>query len=396
MIDVLVVGGGPVGLATAIRCTQQGLSVTVAEPRTAPVDKACGEGVLPAAVRRLAALGVVPDGHPLRGIRYLDARCQADAPFRHGHGLGVRRTVLHAALAERAAALGIPVLPVRVTAFDRQAGHVAAAGIEARYLVAADGLHSTIRRTLERETTSGNEPGRAGLNGVGRNGAGRNWAARNPAPPRYGLRMHYRVPPWTDLVEVYWSASAEAYVTPVSPDTVGVALLFAKPPRAVSPAADGNGARDAAGTDGDYEGRLAAFPALLDRLGAAPPASEVRGAGPLRHDVARRVYGRVLLVGDASGYLDALTGEGIGVGLAQAEALAHCLAADRPAEYERAWRRVSGPAWRFTAGVLWSRNQPLLGPRIVPAAQRLPWLLSALVNYAARALVTAGGPKGRR
>ena len=155
MIDVLVVGGGPVGLATAIRCAQAGLSVTVAEPRTGPVDKACGEGVLPAAVRRLAALGVVPDGHPLRGIRYLDARHRADAPFRHGHGLGVRRTVLHAALAERAAALGIPVLPVRVTAFDRHAGHVAAAGIEARYLVAADGLHSTIRRALERESPAG-------------------------------------------------------------------------------------------------------------------------------------------------------------------------------------------------------------------------------------------------
>ena len=220
--------------------------------------------------------------------------------------------------------------------------------------------------------------------GTGATGAP-NGDGRNPVPPRYGLRRHYRVPPWTDLVEVYWSATAEAYVTPVSPDTVGVALLFAKPPRTASPAADGNGSRDAAGTDGDYEGRIAAFPALLDRLGAAPSASEVRGAGPLRHDVTRRVYGRVLLVGDASGYLDALTGEGIGVGLAQADALARCLAADRPEEYERAWRRVSGPAWRFTAGLLWSRNQPLLGPRIVPAAQRLPWLMSALVNYAAQA-----------
>jgi flavin-dependent dehydrogenase len=398
VIDVLVVGGGPVGLATAIRCAQQGLSVTVAEPRTGPVDKACGEGVLPAAVGRLAALGVVPDGHPLRGIRYLDARHQADAPFRHGHGLGVRRTVLHAALAERAAALGITVIPQRVSGFDRFDDHVAAAGIEARYLVAADGLHSTIRRALERETAAGTGAARNGRprngaagNGAVGSGAVRDRAVRHPAPPRYGLRKHYLIPPWTDLVEVYWSATAEAYVTPVAPDTVGVALLFAKPPRTVSSAAsgmstaDGNGPGEAAGTDGDYEGRLAAFPSLLDRLGGAPAASEVRGAGPLRHDVARRVYGRVLLVGDASGYLDALTGEGIGVGLAQADALAHCLAADRPQEYERAWRRVSAPAWRFTAGLLWSRNQPLLGPRIVPAAQRVPWIFPVLVNYAARA-----------
>ena len=154
------------------------------------------------------------------------------------------------------------------------------------------------------------------------------------------------------------------------------------------PAAAATAATAVDGTRGDAGGfaaRLSDFPALRDRLGDAAPASEVRGAGPMRQHVRRRVYGRVLLVGDASGYVDALTGEGIGVGLAQAEVLARCLAADHPADYERAWRRASGPAWRFTAGLLWSRNQPFLGPRIVPAAQRLPWLFTALVNHAAQA-----------
>jgi flavin-dependent dehydrogenase len=370
VIDVLVAGGGPVGLATAIRCALAGLSVTVAEPRPAPVDKACGEGVMPAAVRRLTALGVAPDGHPLRGIRYLDGRHRADAPFRHGNGLGVRRTVLHAALAERAAALGIPVLPVRVTAVAQHPGHVTAAGIEARYLVAADGLHSPIRRALERDLPPAG-PRLRRPPAV---------AARHAAAPRYGLRRHYRTAPWAELVEVHWAARAEAYVTPVSADVVGIALLFAGPGRDVSPAAAGE---TRAGTS--FEDRLAAFPALLDRLGGAAPASAVRGAGPLRQDVRRRVHGRVLLVGDASGYLDALTGEGIGVGLAQAEALAACLAAGRPADYERAWRSVSSSAWRLTAGLLWSRNQPLLGPRVVTAAQRLPWLFATLVNHAAQA-----------
>jgi flavin-dependent dehydrogenase len=374
MIDVLVVGGGPVGLATAIRCALAGLSVTVAEPRAAPVDKACGEGVLPAAVRRLAALGVTPDGYPLRGIRYLDAGHRADAPFRHGDGLGVRRTVLHAALGARAAALGIPVIPARVTTFERHGGHVTAAGVEARYLVAADGLHSTIRRLLEREAPS-----------VHRNGV---LGSRSPVP-RYGLRRHFRVAPWTDLVEVHWTPEAEAYVTPVSADIVGIALLFGRPLGAAGrDAAGSEDMRAAAGGDGagaDFAARLSAFPALRQRLGDAPPASEVRGAGPMRQNVRRRVHGRVLLVGDASGYVDALTGEGIGVGLAQAEALAACLAVDRPADYERAWHRASGPAWRFTAGLLWSRNQPLLGPRIVPAAQYLPWLFTTLVNHAAQA-----------
>jgi len=366
VIDVLVAGGGPVGLATAIGCALAGLSVTVAEPRVTPVDKACGEGVMPAAVRRLAALGVTPDGYPLRGIRYLDGRHQAEAVFRHQAGLGVRRTTLHAALAERAAALGVTVQPARVAGFEQHADHVTAAGLDARYLVAADGLHSPIRRTLERETAAG--PGQR----VSRR--------RRPAP-RYGLRRHYRVAPWSDLVEVHWAAGAEAYVTPVSADVVGVALLCAR--AAGEPDGPGDGVAD--GPVDGFAARLTAFPGLLDRLAGAAPASALRGAGPLRQDVRRRVYGRVLLAGDASGYLDALTGEGIGTGLAQAGALAACLAAGRPADYERAWRRVSGPAWRLTAGLLWSRNQPLLAPRIVPAAQRLPWLFSALVNHAAQA-----------
>jgi flavin-dependent dehydrogenase len=365
VIDVLVAGGGPVGLATAIGCALAGLSVAVAEPRAVPVDKACGEGVMPAAVRRLAALGVTPDGYPLRGIRYLDRSHQAEAPFRGGEGRGVRRTVLQAALAARAAALGIPVLPVRVTAFSRHPGHVTAAGVEARYLVAADGLHSAIRRALEPPAApSPGHPGQRPRPGP-----------RGSAPARYGLRRHYRVAPWTDLVEVHWAASSEAYVTPVSADVVGIGLLFAGPGRDSARCSPGGG----------FDDRLPAFPALLDRLGGAVPASAVRGAGPLRQDVRRRVHGRVLLVGDASGYLDALTGEGIGVGLAQAEVLADCLAAGRPADYERAWRRVSRPAWRLTSGLLWSRNQPLVGSRIVPAAQRLPWLFSTLVNQAARA-----------
>ena len=432
MIDVLVAGGGPVGLATAICCARAGLSVMVAEPRGAPIDKACGEGVMPAAVRRLATLGVTPDGYPLRGIRYVDAAHQADARFRHGDGLGVRRTVLHAALAARAAALGITVLPVKVATFTQDASHVTAAGVEARYLVAADGLHSTIRRALERDAPA------AGNGARSRPRPG----ARTAAPPRYGLRQHYRAAPWTDLVEVHWTPDAEAYVTPVSADVVGVALLFAKrnrdvslpraahrdmppqtvprdmPPQALprdmpsqavprhsdpaETAATAGGAQDNAvprpadagifGTrenggadDLDFKLRLAAFPALLDRLTGAAPASELRGAGPMRQDVRRRVHGRVLLVGDASGYVDALTGEGLGVGLAQADALAACLAADRPADYERAWRRASAPAWRFTAGLLWSRNQPLLGPRLVPFAQRFPWIFTTLVNHVADA-----------
>lgn len=339
-VDVLVVGGGPAGLATAISCCQAGLSVAVAEPRTGAVDKACGEGLMPAALTRLAAIGVRPSGRPYRGIRYLDSRHRADALFRSGPGLGVRRTTLHTALVERADQLGIPTLPVKVTQFTQLSSSVIAAGLEARYLVAADGLHSAVRRACALDPP----------------------VARRA---RYGLRRHYRLAPWTDLVEVYWAAGSEAYVTPIADDMVGVAVL--------------------AGAGGSFESRLAAFPALRKRLGAASPASDVRGAGPLRQDVRCRVAGRIFLVGDASGYLDALTGEGIGLAVGQAAVLADCLAAGRAGDYERAWRRVSRKGRLLTGGLLWTRHKAPLADRIVPTAELLPALFTSIVNQVAQA-----------
>jgi flavin-dependent dehydrogenase len=374
VIDVLIAGGGPAGLATAIRCAQAGLEVTVAEPRAGPIDKACGEGLMPAAVAGLDAIGVDPGGWPLRGIRYLDARHQADGLFRGGPGLGVRRTELHAALGLRAKELGVGVVPVRVGEFVQEGGCVRAAGLTARYLVAADGLHSAIRRACGLEVASAGQlrPG-----------------ARHEA--RYGLRRHYRVAPWTSMVEVYWSAGAEAYITPVADDLVGVAILSGRDGGAggggggglAGGAAWGGGSGTVPGGGGGFEARLAAFPALRERLAGAEPASKVRGAGPLRQDVRHRVCERVLLVGDASGYIDALTGEGISVALAQAAVLAPCLRDGRPGDYERAWRRVSRKSRLLTAGLLWSRHQPLLGSRIVPAAERLPRLFTAIVNQVA-------------
>ncbi|HUO38558.1 MAG TPA: FAD-dependent oxidoreductase, partial [Mycobacterium sp.] len=72
MIDLLVAGGGPAGLATALRGARSGLDVVVVERRRGAVDKACGEGLMPHTVRHLDRLGVRPQGRPLHGISYLD------------------------------------------------------------------------------------------------------------------------------------------------------------------------------------------------------------------------------------------------------------------------------------------------------------------------------------
>ncbi|MFZ3475016.1 NAD(P)/FAD-dependent oxidoreductase [Streptomyces sp. 4.24] len=342
MIDLLVVGGGPAGLATAIHGALAGWDVVVAEPRPTPIDKACGEGLMPGAVRALDALGVEVPGWPLRGIRYVDASGErrAEAAFRAGHGLGARRTLLHGALAARAAQLGIPVLPHRVRHVSQYDGCVTADGMTARYLVAADGLHSPTRRAL-------------GL-------AERPTAGRRP--PRYGLRRHYSVEPWSDLVEVHWSAGCEAYVTPLGPRQVGIAVLTCE--------------------QLPYDVQLARFPLLESRLAAAGRTS-VRGAGPLRQQASSRVAGRVLFVGDAAGYVDALTGEGLALALTAAAELVRCLREGRPQAYERAWCRLSRNYRLLTKSLLWTRNQPRLAPWITPAAAHFPGLFQRAVNLLA-------------
>jgi len=337
VLDLLVAGGGPVGLATALYAARTGLDVAVVEPRTQPVDKACGEGLMPCAAAALRELGVTPHGRPFRGIRYIDGVHEATADFREGPGLGVRRTTLQASLAAAVAEAGISVHARAVEGVEQDGHRVRAAGLEARYLAGADGLHSPVRRLV-------------GL------------AGPVSPRPRFGLRRHFAVQPWADRVEVHWARDLEAYVTPVDDECVGVALL--------------TGRRE------PFDVQLRHFPALRARL-AASTSSTVRGAGPLWQHTTGRVAGRVLLVGDAAGYVDALTGEGIAVGLASARALVGAVAADDAASYERTWKSASRSYRWLTRSLLAVRDRPALARLIVPGAQRLPRVFEAAVHQLA-------------
>jgi flavin-dependent dehydrogenase len=95
------------------------------------------------------------------------------------------------------------------------------------------------------------------------------------------------------------------------------------------------------------------------------------------------VAGRVLLVGDAAGYVDALTGEGIAVSVASARVLVGCLLRNRPQDYERAWRQVSRSYRVLTGSLLRVRGHRLLGPAVVPAAARWPWAFGKVVDQLA-------------
>lgn len=334
MIDLLVAGGGPAGLATAVHAAQAGLEVVVVEQRRGPIDKACGEGLMPHSVRALEGLGAVPKGHAIQGIRYVDGQHRVDARFRAGPGRGVRRTTLHAELLDVANAAGVQIVHGEVGDVAQDATSVQAAGFRARYLAAADGLHSPIRRSLGLAVPQGDRR-------------------------RWGIRRHVEIAPWSDLVEVHWSAHTEAYITPVGENCVGIAILKS--------------------SRGGFDEHLAHFPELRERVAGFPHGQD-RAAGPLRQRVRHRSAGRVLLVGDAAGYVDALTGEGIGLALGAAELLVRCVLADRPGDYDRQWRRMTRRYRLLTAALLHGSGHPMVRPRLVPAAAALPRVFGMAVN----------------
>lgn len=339
MIDLVIAGGGPAGLATAIHAARAGLDVVVIEQRTGPIDKACGEGLMPHAVRQLEVLGAHPAGRAFHGVSYFDDHRCVTAQFGSGAGLGVRRKTLHEALLQQTAASGVALVRAKVDGFDQDGESVTVNGIRARYLAAADGLHSPIR---------------AGL-GLGLP-AGRT--------RRWGVKRHIAVAPWSDRVEVHWSVkpeAGEAYVTPVADDCVGIAILTSR--------------------QGRFDSHLDAFPALRERIDGHAHEPD-RAAGPLRQQVRNRVAGRVLLVGDAAGYVDALTGEGLGLAFAASRLLVDSVVADRPDDYERLWRRATRRYRWMTAGVLSASSSPLRS-LIVPAAHRFPRVFTGMVNLLA-------------
>jgi len=337
VIDLLVGGGGPAGLATALYAAQAGLEVVVVERRTGDLDKACGEGMMPHTLAHLSHLGVDPKGRALHGIRYLGGGHRVDATFRAGTGLGVRRTVLHAALRDAADDAGVRFVHQDVGPVTQDDSSVRVGDLHARYLAAADGLHSPIRRSLGLEKAS-------------------------PGPRRWGIRRHVQIAPWTDSVEVHWARGAEAYVTPVADDCVGIAILSS--------------------TRGGFDSHFEEFPELRERVDGHANGPD-RAAGPLRQSASSRTAGRVMLVGDAAGYVDALTGEGMGLAFGAARQLVNCVVADRPADYDRQWRRVTRRYRLLTAALVRAGGVPPVRARIVPAASALPRVFAMAVNQLA-------------
>jgi menaquinone-9 beta-reductase len=298
--DVFVVGGGPAGLAAAIAARQRGFDVTVADGAEPPIDKPCGEGLMPDTLSVLRELGININpaaGFAFRGVRFIGEGAEIDASFPSGPGIGLRRPVLHERMIAQAERLGVNLLwRACVSGLAPHGVIVGGKTVAARWIVGADGIRSRVRRW-------------SGLE------------APVMAQRRFAFRRRYHIEPWTDCMEVYWGDNAQAYVTPVGRRHLCVVLISRNPAvRSTSLAAD--------------------FPELGERLKSAEAGSD-EGAVTFTCGFRSVYRDRVALIGDASGSVDAITGEGLCLSFRQATALAEALSCGDLRSYQAAHRRLA-------------------------------------------------------
>ena len=306
--DVFVIGGGPAGLAAAIAARKKGFRVVVADGAQWPIEKACGEGLMPDTVAALRDLGVslgACDGQVMRGVRFVGRASEVKALFPTECAIGMRRVALHSRMVEHAARCGVEMLWSTPVAGISQNGVTLAVGrhgegsfVSARWIVGADGIGSRVRLW-------------AGLDAA---------AARQDY--RYAVRRHYRMRPWSDLLEVHWGDRAQAYVTPVGGDEICVVTI--------------TGDRGAKAVELASE-----FPKLARRVAGADLTSTERGAITMMQKLRHVQRGNVALIGDASGSVDAITGEGLSLGFRQAMALAEAIERGDLGRYEAVHRRLA-------------------------------------------------------
>jgi menaquinone-9 beta-reductase len=339
--DVLIVGGGPAGLAAAIAARARGFRVIVTDGAKPPITKACGEGLLPDALEALGELGVElreADGYALRGIRFEDDRSSVSASFPDGPGLGVRREILHQRMIGRAQDCGVSFLwNTPVTGLFEEGVVAGGNKIRARWVIGADGSQSRVRRWCGLE----------------------NMASQRR---RFAFRVHYHLEPWSDFTEIHWGQDAQAYVTAVGGQEICVVLISNK--RASR-----------------FDETLRRFPKLCSRLKGAVQAGPERGAVTGMFNLGRVWRGNVVLIGDASGSVDAITGEGLSLSFRQAMALADALEAGDLESYQKAHRRLFRRPRLMGQMLLLLDRRNGLRERTMRALEASPQLFERMLAY---------------
>lgn len=380
--EVLVVGGGPAGLAAAIAAAQIGFSVEIAEPcigpgpasisrpeslrgvlppAFSPIDKCCGEGLLPPALQALSALGIglfelSRHSAPIRGIQFRYGQRLAHADFPKGSaGIGMRRLHLHALLSRRAQALGVTftAAPARVRLDPVHGSPIAEVGGQSRkpqWILGADGTQSAARMTM------GLDRGRLHSR-------------------RFALRQHFLLHAYAELrhVEVHWARGAQAYLTPIGEGAAGVAILsnhrFAS-------------MREA----------LAAFPDLQARLGAPLPTSSPRGAVSCHRTLRSVICQNFALIGDASGGVDAITGEGLAIAFQQALRVAEAMRFGDLSHYQAAHAALLRRPRLMSRALLAMGSHPALTAAAMSGLCAIPGLFQGLLRLHNQPLAATASP----
>ncbi|MGI9147696.1 MAG: NAD(P)/FAD-dependent oxidoreductase [Chloroflexota bacterium] len=349
--DVIVVGGGPAGSASATLFAEQGRRVLLLDAARFPRAKPCAEYVSPGGVQILARLGALDRieaaathrwlrGMQLRapgGGRHLIEYRSADGSPRHA--LSVPRLVMDTALLEVARAGGVEVREgFRVSDIWQADGHVRGVlgpngeRLTAELVIGADGLHSVVARKIR---------------------------ARQPAvwPRRLGLVSHWEHVDWPeDFGCMLVGRKGYVGIAPLDDrGSVSVGLVGRMPSGRLGTSAAA------------LEAGLSKYPEVSQRLSRGRLAGPVRGVGPLANRVTACAGPGYRLVGDAAGFFDPFTGEGIFRALRGAELVAAC-----PADYARARARAFSAKQRLVALIQVFVQTPRLMDFAVERLQRRP------------------------
>jgi 2-polyprenyl-6-methoxyphenol hydroxylase-like FAD-dependent oxidoreductase len=339
--DVCIAGGGPAGLSAALALRQQGFEVTVVDCATPPIEKACGEGLMPDSLAALKRLGVELNesaGYPFRGIRFTDGTSTVTGDFPNGRGLGLRRPYLHEVLVRHAQAANVRLIwGVKNVRLCKGGLSIPGELLRARLVVGADGLKSSIRHS-------------AGLDEVKHESG------------RYGFRRRYRVTPWSEYVELYWCRRGQFYITPVAKDEICVVFVSRHPRLRL----------DAAFDD---------FPTLRQRLAGAEHGSHEMGAMSISRRLRRVYKDGLALLGDASGSVDAVTGEGMCLAFKQADALAQALRAGDLRQYAARHKEIGAKPRMMASLMLTMELNGELQRRALAALAKSPQLFESLLKF---------------
>lgn len=338
-VDVLIVGGGPAGLATAIAASRKGLRVAVIDCRRPPIDKTCGEGLLPSAIAALGALGLRFEsrfGFTFTSFRFTDEKSSVIAPISRGGGIGVRRRDLHRVLIKRAEAEGVSLnWGARISAIQTDGVWVQGAFRSCRWLIGADGQNSAVRRFSGLETRDG-------------------------VRMRFGFRQHFAVAPWNGAVEVHWRDGVQLIATPTGAEEICVVVLSRDPRMRIEKA-------------------LERFPEIARRLHGAATISGETGATTCLRRARTVVRGNVALVGDAACTVDGISGHGVSLALEEALALGDALERENLAQYEATHAQITKTPVRMTKLLLTLDASPVLRCGVLRMLARNPNLFSKLI-----------------